>query len=181
MKLRPTALALSFLLLLLCVPASAQKGLGVGSFQSFKGMGLSFETLSPSGREFNTFTLYADMAGVYMGYNDAPGVKFNYSHNIRLAQFEPQTLDDLSFIAGSGFSTGWVKDNGRDGYGLSAALSGTFAARAVFPCRVCFILGITLETGLLLYDNGGHATIALYRDGIYQTILPHLTISYQFK
>lgn len=181
MKLRPKALALTFLLLPLCLPASAQKGLGVGSFQSFKGLGISLETLSPSGREFNTFTLYADMAGVYLGYNSDPGVKFNYSHNIRVAQFEPQTLDDLSFIAGSGFSTGWVKDSARDGHGLCAGLSGTFGARAVFPCRVCFILGITLETGLLLYDNGGHPTTALYRDGIYHTILPHLTISYQFK
>lgn len=181
MKFRFTVLALTFLLLPLCIPASAQKGLGVGSFQSFKGLGISLETLSPSGREFNTFTLYADMAGVYLGYNSDPGVKFNYSHNIRLAQFAPQTLDDLSFVAGSGVTAGWVKDSVRDGYGLCTALSGTFAARAVFPCRVGFTLGITLETGLLLYDNGGHPTTTLYRDGIYHTILPHLTISYQFK
>ena len=181
MRLRLTVLALTLLLPSFCVNALAQKGLGIGSFQSFKGVGLSFETLSPSGREFNTFTLYADLAGMYLGYNEAPGVKFNYSHNIRIAQFSPQTLDDLSFIAGSGFSTGWVKDSGRDNYWVSAALSGTFGARAVFPCRVCFILGITLETGLLLYDNGGHATTTLYRDGIYHIILPHLTISYQFK
>ena len=181
MRLRLHLLALTILLLPVGHDALAQKGLGVGSFQSFKGVGLSFETLSPSGREFNTFTLYADLASVYLGDNPDPGVKFNFSHNIRIAQFNPQTLDDLSLIAGSGFSTGWVRDSGRDKYGLCGALSGTFGARAVFPCMVCFILGITLETGLLLYDNGGHPTTTLYRDGIYQTILPHLTILYQFK
>lgn len=181
MRLRLNLLALIILLLPVGHDALAQKGLGVGSFQSFKGVGLSFETLSPSGREFNTFTLYADLAPVYLGDNPDPGVKFNFSHNIRIAQFNPQTLDDLSLIAGSGFSTGWVRDSGRDKYGLCGALSGTFGARAVFPCRVCFILGITIETGLLLYDNGGHPTTTLYQDGIYQTILPHLTILYQFK
>lgn len=181
MKLRLTVLSLIFLLQPLCFNALAQERLAVGSFQSFKGAGVCLETLSPSGREFNTFTLYADLASVYLGDNRDPGVKFNYSHNIRIAQFSPRTLDNLSFIAGSGFSTGWVKDSGKDGYGLCAALSGTFGARTVFPCRVCLFLGITLETGLLLYDNGGHPTTTLYRDGIYQIILPHLTISYQFR
>lgn len=181
MRLRLKVLALTFLLLQTGTTALAQKGLAIGSFQSFKGAGLTMETLSPSGREFNTFTLYADLASVYLGSNSAPGVKFNYSHNIRIAQFSPQTLDDLSLIAGSGFSTGWIKDSGKDVYGLCGALSGTFGARAVFPCRVCFILGITLETGLLLYDSGGHPRTTLYKDGVYQTILPHLTIFYQFK
>ena len=181
MRLRLNLLVLTILLLPIGHDALAQKGLAVGSFQSFKGMGLSFETLSPSGREFNTFTLYADLASVYLGYNPDPGVKFNFSHNIRIAQFKLQTLDDLSLIAGSGFSTGWVKDSGKDVYGLCGALSGTFGARAVFPSRICFILGISLETGLLLYDNGGNPRTTLYRDGIFQTILPHLTIFYQFK
>lgn len=181
MRLRIKVLALTFLLLPLGQTVLAQKGLAIGSFQSFKGAGLTLETLSPSGREFNNFTLYADLASVYLGSTSTPGVKFNYSHNIRIAQFSPQTLNDLSLIAGSGFTAGWVKDSGKDVYGLCGALSGTFGARAVFPCRVCFILGITLETGLLLYDNGGNARTTLYRDGIYQTIMPHLTIFYQFK
>ena len=95
MRLRLNLLALTILLLPIGHDALAQKGLAVGSFQSFKGMGLSFETLSPSGREFNTFTLYADLASVYLGENPYPGVKFNFSHNIRIAQFKPQTLDAL--------------------------------------------------------------------------------------
>ena len=180
MRVRIIVLVLSLTLLFPCFNALAQKGFSAGSFQSFKGVGISFETLSPSGREFNTFTLYADLASVYLQSDTDPGLKFNYSHNIRIAQFSPRTLDDLSLIAGSGFSAGCVKDYGRDGYGLYGALSGTFGARAVFPCRVCFILGITLETGLLLYDGGGHPKTTLYRDGIYQTVLPHLTIFYQF-
>ncbi|MCR5561065.1 MAG: hypothetical protein K6F58_04520 [Bacteroidales bacterium] len=180
MRIRLTVALLALILFAPARQALAQ-GYALGTFQSFKGVGLSAEVLSSSGREFSLFTLYADLAKVYTGANRLPGIKMGYSRNIRIADFEPKTLDDLCLFAGSGFTAGWVMDSGREVYGACGALSGTFGARAAFPCGVVFSLGLTLETGLLLYPEGGNVKSTLYRDGIYNAVLPHLTISYFFK
>ena len=139
------------------------------------------ETAAPQESDFNCFALYADLADMYLGNAGAPGIKFNFSHNIRIAEFSPQTVDELCLFAGSGFSAGWVTDTGREGYGLCAALSGTFGARAEFSYRLVFTLGLTLETGGLLYREDAHLKSSLYRNGIYQTVMPNLTIAYRFK
>lgn len=180
MTIRSKVLILILTLLSAGNCAYAQR-LAIGSFQSFKGAGVSVENLSANGRDFYSFSLYSDLAGVYLGNKSEPGVKFNFSHNLRIVDFQPRSIDDLCLFAGPGFTAGWVSDSGREGYGLCGALSGVFGSRAVFSCGVVFTLGMTLETGALIFNENGHVNSALYRDGIYHTVLPHLTISYLFR
>lgn len=180
MTLRLKVLTLVLVLLPAGHSARAQ-GFALGTFHSFKGLGLSAEIPSSKPKEYNSFSLFADLARVYTGDSPSPGVKFNMSHNIRIVDFKPRTADRISLFSGAGFSAGWVRDSGKDCYGLTGALSGTIGARAAFSCNIVLSLGITLETGILLYKDNGHIKSTLYRDGIYQTVLPHLGIYYLFE
>ena len=104
---------------------AAAQNYALGTFHSFKGLGLAAEIPSLKPKDFNTLVIYADMAGMYLGNDTTPGVKINFSHNARIVDFEPKTLDGLSLFAGAGFSTGWVSDSGREDFGLCGALSGS--------------------------------------------------------
>lgn len=159
---------------------SAQS-IAAGSFHSFKGVGISAEIPSAGISEFNVFTLYADLADVYAGVQPSPGIKFNYSHNIGLVRINPLSREDFSLFAGSGFSAGWVTDSGRDGYGLCAALSGTFGARAGFPSGIVLTLSLSIETGGFVHDNNSHVESTLYRNGLFHTAFPSIGIYYRIK
>ena len=134
MTLRLKVLTL-VLVLLPAVHSARAQGFALGTFHSFKGLGLSAEIPSSKPKEYNSFSLFADLARVYTGDSPSPGVKFNMSHNIRIVDFKPRTADRISLFSGAGFSAGWVRDSGKDCYGLTGALSGT-KARGGFPRKM---------------------------------------------
>ena len=169
------------LALLLCGVAGAQD-FTAGTFHSYKGIGLTFQTGFEDPEEFNTFTLYAEMSGLYSGKEGRPGVKFNYSHNHRIVKFDSKDQSNIHLYLGPGATVGYVKDNGRDSYGIAAALSGTIGIEAAFLEKRCLItLGFTIEAGSYMFRDKGSLSFVLYRDGFYQAVYPQITVSYVFK
>lgn len=170
-----------FLALAACHTAGGQVR-SVGTWHSFKGLGLTMQTGTRNPREANTFTLYAELGDAYAGHLTAPGGKFVFSHNITLHDFDAADGEAFSLFAGAGASAGWVKDHGRDGFGMMAALNGSFGACAAFARKHVHVsAGITLEAGPWLQKTAGNYVVSLYRNGIYQGYYPYISISYLFK
>lgn len=170
-----------YLICTLLYPCAAQAQLlSVGSFQSYKGLGVSIQSEGSDSQVFNTYTLYADMASVFAGSSKTPGVKFNFSHNFRLLNFPSAIGEDFCLYAGSGVSTGWVQDYMRSDFGLEAALTGTFGARMAFKRSILITFGITLDAGAIVFKENGNLKFSVYRNGVYQSIYPHIEIAYRF-
>lgn len=153
--------------------------LSVGSFQSYKGLGISIQSGNDT-LSFNTYTLYADMAAVFAGSSKKPGIKFNFSHNFRIRNFVSVGGDDFCIYAGSGVSAGWVQDYMRSDFGFEAALTGTFGTRLAFKRGVLITFGITLDAGAVVFRENGNFKFSIYRNGLYQSIYPHIEIAYLF-
>lgn len=170
-----------FLALAACHTAGGQVR-SLGTWHSFKGVGLTMQTGTHNPREANTFTLYAELGDAFAGHLAAPGGKFVFSHDITVHDFDVADGEAVSLFVGAGASAGWVKDYGRDGYGVMAALNGSFGASALFARKhVHVCAGITLEAGPWLQKKENSYVISLYRNGIYQGYYPYISISYLFK
>lgn len=174
-------LVLTFALALLCSAGARAQIRSAGTFHSYKGVGLSCQTGSPGSRDFNYFVISADMSKVFSGKSKVPGVKFNYSHNVRLYTFNPVEREDICMFAGSGVSAGRVSDGQRDTFGFEGALTGSFGFRAAFSRKILFTAGLTIETGAFIYHDGRGLRFSLYRDGITHSIYPQISISYMFR
>mgnify|MGYP006988839342 CR=1 FL=1 len=170
-------------LALMACQAVAAQTFSAGTFHSFKGIGVSFLNSVTDPREFNTYTLFADLSDTFSGKEGSAGVKFNFSHNIIIHEFAPADgQEQLSLFIGAGGSGGYVNDYGREGYGLMAALSGSFGLRASFPEKHLSVnFGITVEAGPYLQTGAEGTRFSFYRNGIYQTPYPHVTLSYDFR
>lgn len=170
-----------FLALAACHTAGGQVR-SVGTWHSFKGLGLTMQSATRNPKETNTFTLYAELWDTYAGHLAAPGGKFVFSHDVTLHDFAAADGEAFSLFAGAGASAGWVKDHGRDGFGMMAALNGSFGACAAFARKhVLICAGITLEAGPWLHMTENRYVVSLYRNGIYQAYYPYISISYLFK
>ena len=170
-----------FLALAACHTAGGQVR-SVGTWHSFKGLGLTMQTGAHNPKEANTFTLYAELGDAFAGHLVAPGCKFVFSRDITLHDFDMADGEAVSLFVGAGASAGYVKDYGRDGYGAMAALNGSFGASAAFlEKHVHISAGITLEAGPWLQKRENSYDISLYRNGIYQGYYPYISISYLFK
>jgi len=172
---------LTFALALLWGTGANAQIRSVGTYHSYKGIGMSCQTGSPGSRDFNYFVFYADMSKVFSGKSQVPGVKFNYSHNVRLHTFTPLEREDICIFAGSGVSAGWVSDGQRDAFGFESALTGSFGFRAAFSRKLMLTAGLTLEVGAFIYHDGRGLRYSLYRNGVTQSIYPQISISYMFK
>ena len=171
----------AFVIMLLCCASAAAQVSSAGFFHSYKGLGVSLQSGSPGSRDFNDYTLYADMAGVFSGNADAPGIKFCYSHNVRVHTFESNPGTDFCIFAGSGVTAGWVNDFQRPSYGFEGALAGTFGTRAAFARNILLTAGLTLEAGAFIHYDGRGVRLSVYRNGLNQAVYPHISISYLIR
>ena len=170
-----------FLALAACHTAGGQVR-SAGTWHSFKGLGFTMQTGAHNPGEANTFTLYAELGDAYSGHLAVPGAKFVYSHDITVHDFAAADGEAFSLFVGAGASAGWVKDRGREGYGMMAALNGSFGASAAFAKKHVHVsAGITLEAGPWLQKAENGYIISLYKNGIYQGYYPYISISYLFR
>ncbi len=180
MKARSLAVSL-FLALALCQTAGGQVR-SLGTWHSRKGAGLTMQVPARHPGESNTFTVYAELGDIYAGHLETPGGKFVFSHNISILSFEGVQEGDISLFAGAGASAGWVKDYGREGFGMMAAVNGSFGASAAFTAnRIHVSAGVTIEAGPWLQKTGDNYSVSLYRNGIYRSFYPYISISYLFR
>lgn len=164
---------------------------GVGLFNSPKGFGVVLETEAGE-NDFNVFTAYADMYGIFEGRCLYPGFKFNYTRGRVLKVL---TLDgiDYSFYAGPGITAGYsrqyepyvYKDYRKyliRNYGLIACLSGTAGCRIGFGKSILLDLSWTVEAGVHMRLDEDHKglKLGLYKNGLISALYPQLTLIMAF-
>ena len=184
---RSGIIAATAVALLLSISSYAQKT-SLGLFNSLKGIGVSLE-LDKKAKEFNSFALYAEMFGIPTGRCSTPGVKFNWSHNFILRQFENDATV-YSLYAGPGISCGYMRDfevgeRQSDARlkltrnpGISAALSGSGGCRFAFKGRIALDLSFTADLGIFIRKDEtlNNFDLNLYRNGLAQCFYPQLSI-----
>lgn len=175
---------------LLCVSigtASAQSRVErAGVVNSLKEFGISLGVRQGHDSSlYNTFSLKADMEGIFLGKEMIPGVKFSYTHQnfMKKGSFRGgEALYALFF--GGGFCGGYVKDSGGDwlGYGPMAGLTADIGALFIFPIRIDIMLSLSGEFGLHLRKDRryGSTELSWYRNGVVKAWLPNVTIFYRF-
>lgn len=166
-------------LLLLYSGNAAAQSIAAGTFQSYRGVGLSFQRGVHASKDFSTYTIMADMGAVFAGDSDIPGVKLSYSRNFHLISFTPSDGELMYIYAGSGVSSGWVQDYMMPEFGFEAALTGTFGLRLVFERRLVLTAGISLETGAFVHRENGQLKYSIYKNGLYQCLFPHVIIAWK--
>lgn len=169
--------------------AYAQNALG--SFQSMKGLGLTYEN-SVGQNTFNNYTIYADMYGVLTGRTDQLGFKASFSRcNIFLSKDVRGT--NIKLFAGPGVSLGYVKDFEKGNLkeiiplsrnrGFTMGVTGSVGIRADLPRNLILDASLTMECGVHLRqnENGDGKVTSLYMNGLIRSAYPQIGLLYNFS
>lgn len=167
--------------------ASAQRRVErAGVVSSFKEFGISLGIRHGHGSSlYNTFSLNADMEGIFFGKEVVPGVKFSYTHQNFIRKGSFRGGDALyAIFFGGGFCGGYVKDSGGEwfGHGPMAGLAADAGALFLFPCKIDIMLSLSGEFGLHLRKDlrYGSTDLSWYRNGVVKAWVPNITIFYRF-
>lgn len=164
---------------LLAMQFNASAGdLSAGVFNSYKGFGICLNH-NATDDITNSYSLYADVSGMYDGtYRDA-GVKLVYLHYNKLGTMDSGSAR-YDLYLGPGASTGYARDHAADkpGFILTADLG--LAVRACFKRSVDLELGMVAELGFISGNSKGNTQIKIYNNGLLQALIPTLKIMYRF-
>ena len=171
--------ALLFLPLSLPARPAGEGDFYLGTTHSPKGFGVYADFLWP-GRGFNSFGVSADIYGISSLKASVPGVRFSFLHNVVLKQGSLGDGDaSYSIFAGPGLMAGYLLDRDMR-EGIAAGLTGAGGVRFDFPSS--FAVSIFLQGDLALHMKiKPKTTLAMYQNGLYQSWMPILSISYRFK
>lgn len=163
-----------------------------GLFNSPKGFGASVQTEVRDGR-FNSFDVFADIYGMPTGRAaNYPGIRVQAFRNFVLSDISMPA--DFSFIyAGMGMSAGYVRDFESftrwergpayllKNMGAVCCLSSQFGAKACFG-GIILDLGLQMDLGLFVrkHETQGNLMLELYKNGLYNVLLPQLKIMWRF-
>ena len=174
------ALDMIVMLCLLIAPlrAAAQKAeLGIMSSPRSAGIAL---LLSGKGGSRSLIRTYVDLYKVIDGTCKSPGYKIDY--HILYPLFDRSCPDGLSFhlSAGPGVTAGYVRDRGKE-IGAAAGLSGVVSIAIVFR-SVTVSAGFSAALGCHMnFSNIHENTLEFYKNGVYQSYIPEITIRYRFR
>lgn len=158
----------------------------IGVVNSFKELGISVGVRQGHDSSlYNTFSLSADMEGIFMGKETTPGVKFSYIHQNLFKKGSFRGGEALyAIFFGGGFCGGYVKDSGGEwlGHGPMAGLTAEVGALFAFPIKIDIMLSLSGEFGLYLRNDQryGSTEFSWYRNGVVKAWMPNVTIFYRF-
>lgn len=163
----------------LAVHFNASAGdLSTGLFNSVKGFGLSID-YNANEDILNSYTVYADLYGMYSGSSHSAGIKFVYLHYNRLTRLESRHARyDIFF--GPGASTGYVMDNGSERFGLILTADLAVAVRVSFNRSLELELATVAELGFSYGESDNKSQLDIYANGLMQALLPSLKIMWRF-
>ena len=159
------------------INASAQ-GLSLGLYNSPKGFGISLDH-NATADILNSYTVYADVYGMYTGTNTSAGVKMVYLHSNRLSSIDTDYAR-FDFYLGPGGSTGYVRDHNYEGFGFILTADVSFAIRVCFKRNFDMELSNVAEIGFIIGEDGGHTQLSIYDNGLLQALIPALKLMIRF-
>lgn len=178
--------ALSLLTALFFVPALALKApaqdfksFSLGSFQSPKGIGASFE-IQKEPNFFDSYDIITDMFGILKGDYSRPGFKATYCRGIILRQFihDEYTAD---LYAGPGVTAGYVRDI-HEPFSLVAGMTGAAGCRLYFDSRRLVVhieLGVDLAAEFNRNNRFKRIDLDIYKSGLLHFFYPQVRLLYR--
>jgi len=175
-KIRILALTMSFLL---AVQFNAHaQGWSAGLYNSLKGMGVSID-YKANDDIYNSFTLLADMTGIFGGRYTEPGIKMVYLHYNRLSAFSTEHADFGIFLA-PGASTGLVRDHDTDSFGTILTADIAIALNACFIRNIDIEVGFMAELGFFATSTVSGTQMNIYDNGLRKAMIPSIKLMYRF-
>lgn len=188
---RHTSAVLALLFASLTLVPAREKRLGF--FNSPKGFGLSLQIDNNAGDEIRTFNLYTDTYGFLSARTNKVGAVFSYTHNYIFRTWD-FSYSRLSFYAGAGFLGGYVHDfeygffSGGDkrlltkDMGIAIALDCNAGLGFDFDRGISLDLSYNLAPGVFIHErrDTGEILVGMYKLGIFQILIPQLSIYYRF-
>jgi len=160
----------------------------LGLFNSPCGFGVSYVIIDQSKNEGKTFSLVADMYGIYSGLNKTPGIYFSYIDSKIYKDY-----GKIGLFYGIGCAAGYVRDLEANAipwqraplynnYGVMGGVAVNWGAHFTFDHNIYLDLGLQAIGGLHFRANedGEGIIISLYKNGLLQAICPVLKIQYRF-
>lgn len=180
------------LLLASVTAAAGTKEWSAGLYSSLTGIGLQAQLPSGEGREMDIISVLADTYGLLSGCTTDIGVRLGYTHDYIISTYVADGFT-MDFHAGAGLTIGYVHD-GENGsilgtgealqkeMGVMAALSGSIGLRFDFTRKVAIDFGLSANPGvhLRMDRENGSMYLSFYRNGLFQALLPHISIMYRF-
>lgn len=185
-RVRRNLLIIALLCISVAVSSAQSRVERVGVVNSLKEFGISIGVRQKHDSSlYNTFSLKADMEGIFLGEEMIPGVKISYTHQnfMKKGSFrDGEALYALFF--GGGFCGGYVKDSGGEwlGHGPMVGLAADAGALFIFPIGIDIMLSLSGEFGLYLRKDQRYSSTELswYRNGVAKVWVPNVTIFYRF-
>lgn len=152
--------------------------LSAGIFNSYKGFGICLDH-NATEDIINSYSLYADVYGMYDGTYDDAGVKLVYLHYNKIGTIDSR-FARYDLYLGPGASTGYARDHAADKPGIILTADLGLAFRASFKRSIDLELGIVAELGFISGNSEGKAQIKIYNNGLLQALIPTFKIMYRF-
>ncbi len=150
----------------------------VGTSWSLSGIGMTYERIT-SEDTFAQIAVQVDLGETFIGRAVYPGLCSSFTWNIVFARIESPNAVPVEFFAGPGLAAGMSKDfNGPKG--LFLGLKGRAGMQCIFERGVNISISLAPVLGIHMSKIGDSFITRTYRNGILQTILPEIGISYRF-
>ena len=149
-----------------------------GLYSSPKGFGFSLDHAATDDI-INSYTIYADVYGLYNGRYNGAGVKIQYLHYNRLASYDiPHAKIDI--LLGPGGSTGYVRDLDSDRFGMLLTADIALALRIRFQRNFDMEAGTAASLGFISDNSSGKLQIGIYNNGLLQALYPSIKLMIRF-
>ena len=111
-----------------------------------------------------------------------PGAKFLFNRGIVFDKKIGKGNVLVRPFFSSGASIGFVHEHKDPGYGFELALTCAGGLHFRFPERgVTMILGLQPELGVMMKTEDSKFSLSLYKNGLYQAVVPFLDIFFDLK
>lgn len=158
--------------------ADARQRNSVGTSWSMSGIGMTYERETDADA-FAHVSVQTEMWETFTGKGKYPGISASFTWNLVFAQMESRNGVPVRFYAGPGFATGLAQDF-MGPTGLFFGLKGRVGVQCAFARKVNISVSISPILGLHVSRLDENRIIKTYRNGLIQTVLPEIGISYRF-
>ena len=158
--------------------ADAQERNSVGTSWSMSGIGITYERETEADA-FALVSVQTELGETFTGKGRYPGISASFSWNIVFAQMESRNGVPVRFYAGPGFAAGFAQDF-MGPPGLFFGLKGRVGVQCAFARKVNISVSLSPILGLHVSRLDENRITRTYRNGLIQTVLPEIGISYRF-
>lgn len=183
MPVRKTIMLFALLGNLFSIPTWAQAARAeLGSIHSPRQIGLTYMKTGEEGEPWTLCRLAADIWDVMRGKCATPGIKFQYNVCYPLKSWTSVNGTCIDLVAGPGTTAGLVRDRGTEKFQAMMGLCGMIGAYHHFAGGVAIGLDLTGELAICARGREfGNTRLSFYDKGILHSIIPEISITYQFR